>query len=58
MENLQNAVFCNADKRAKTLVASLTFKSFKTFNEASTAVERLKTSILMNRPIYLGFAIV
>lgn len=58
MENFQNVVFCNANKREKKLLASPTFKSFKTFNEDSTTVERFKTSILMNRPIYLGFAII
>lgn len=45
-----NIVLSNAEKTAKKLVSSPAFKSFKTFNEYLTAVEKLKTSILMNLP--------
>lgn len=38
-------------------MAAPTFKSFKQFNENLVAVERRKASILMNRPIYVGFSI-
>lgn len=60
MENLRktgNIALCNGEKRAQKLVALPTFKSFQTYDEDLNAVERLKTSILMNCPIYVGFAI-
>lgn len=57
LRKIRNTVFCSADKRAKTLVASLTFKSFKIFNENLSTVERLKNSMLMNRSIYVEVAI-
>ena len=39
------------------LIASPNFKSFKEFNHNLVAVERVKPSILMNRPIYVKFTI-
>lgn len=44
-------------KDKKKLVASPTFKSFKTNDGNLTAVERLKISAFMNQLIYVGFAI-
>lgn len=60
MENLRkrwNIVLCNDEKRSKKLGASPGFMSFKTFEEDLTAIEKMKTNILMNRPIFFGFAI-
>lgn len=60
IENLRKRrkiVLCNDEKRAKKLVPSPTFKSLKTYDEYLTTVERMKINILMNRPIYVGFAI-
>lgn len=59
-ENLRkrrNILLCNNEKRAKQLVGSPTLQSFKTYEEGLTAVERLKTSIFMNRTVYVRFAI-
>lgn len=50
----RNIVLCKNEKRAKSLP---TFKAFKTYDEELTAVESLKTSIFMNRPVNDGFKI-
>lgn len=52
-----NISLCNSEKRPKNLVASSTFKPFKTYVEDITAVERMKTNIFMNWPIYIKFAV-
>ena len=41
----------------KKLAAQPSFKSFKIFHENLVAVERKKVELVLNRPIYVGFAI-
>ena len=43
--------------RGEKIVASPNFITYKQFDENRVAVERKKASILMNRPIYVGFTI-
>ena len=60
LENLRkrrNIELTNCEKRSKKLVASPNFKTFKIFNEDLVAVERTKQTVLMNRPIYIGFCV-
>lgn len=47
----------NNEIRAKKLIASPTFKSFKTYDDDLTAVERMKTCNLIFRPMYVGFTL-
>ena len=39
------------------LAAQPSFKSFKIFHENLVAVEQKKVELVLNRPIYVGFAI-
>ncbi|XP_054720146.1 uncharacterized protein LOC129229795 [Uloborus diversus] len=60
MENMRNRAdvqLVHEDRWAKKLVAAPSFKSFKIFTEELVGVERVKTSILLNRPLYVGYTI-
>ena len=60
IENLRkrrNIELCNQEIRAEKLTACPSFTNFKIFSEDLVAVERVKMTILMNRPIYVGFSI-
>ncbi|KMQ83424.1 hypothetical protein RF55_20086 [Lasius niger] len=60
MENMRNRTnidLVHNEKRAKKLVAAPTFHSFKVINEDLVSVERKKSTLVLNRPIYVGFAI-
>ena len=60
MENLRNRVnveLVNSPKRLKKICANPSFNSFRIFNENLTAVHSLKTRLFLNRPIYVGFAV-
>ena len=60
IENLRkqrNIEFCNTTIRAEKIVASPLYTDYKIFNENLAAVERVKSTILMNRPVYVGFTI-
>lgn len=60
IENLRkrrNIELCQNERRAKRLTDSPAIKHFKIFNEDLVAVERVKQSVLMNRPTYVGFTI-
>ncbi|XP_035216330.1 uncharacterized protein LOC118189772, partial [Stegodyphus dumicola] len=55
MENIRNHVnvqLVNERKKAEKLVACPTFKRFEIFSENLVAVERLKNTLTLNRPIY------
>ena len=59
-ENLKkrtNIVLVNNEKTMKKLCAKPSFKSFKIFNEHLTAVHKSQSSILLNRPAYVGFVV-
>ena len=60
MENLRKRVdvrLVNTEEKLRKLVAKPNFKSRKIFNENLVSVHMSKTSLLMNKPIYLGMCI-
>ncbi|GFY67148.1 uncharacterized protein TNIN_416021 [Trichonephila inaurata madagascariensis] len=60
MENLRNRVkidLVNSEKRAKKLIASPAFHAYKIINNDLVSIQRKLTSLLLNRPIYVGFSI-
>ncbi|GBL82224.1 hypothetical protein AVEN_252410-1 [Araneus ventricosus] len=61
MENIRNRVdvqLVNDEKKAQKLVAALTFKRFKIFDNELVGVERwIKKCLTLDKPIYVGFVI-
>ena len=60
MENIRNRVnvkLVNAGDKFKKLVAKPNFLSRKIFNENLVSVHMKKTSLTMNKPVYLGMSI-
>ena len=60
MENVRNhqdVKLVHNPKQFKKLTAKLNFKSFKIFTEDLTAVHMAKQDILLNKPTYVGMAI-
>ena len=60
MENIRNRVnvkLVNTQERLKKLVAKPNFRSRKIFSENLVSVHMKKTSLLMNKPVYLGMCI-
>ena len=60
MENVRNrrtVELVTSEEKLKKLAAQPSFKQFKTFHENLVAVERAKVELTLNRPIYVGFAI-
>ena len=60
MENIRNRVnvkLVNTEERLKKLSAKPNFKSCKIFNENLISVHMKKTSLTMNKPVYLGMCI-
>ena len=60
MENVRkrkDVQLVNTEERARKLVASPAFESFKHFGGDLVAVQRLKKKNLLNRPLYVGFTI-
>ena len=60
MENLRNrrrVDLVTSEEKLKKLAAQPSFKQFKIFHENLVAVERAKVELTLNRPIYVGFAI-
>ena len=60
MENIRNRVdvkLVNTEEKFKKLVAKPNFKSRKIFNENLISVHMKKTSLIMNKPVYLGMCI-
>lgn len=59
-ENVRNRrnfhLVCSA-KTATKLVSKPTFKKFDIINEGLTLIEMAKTSVMLNKPIYVGFAV-
>ena len=45
------------EENLKKFAAQPSFKQFKIYNENLVAVERAKVELMLNRPIYVGFAI-
>ena len=60
MENIRNRVdikLVNNEEKARKLVAKPNFRHCKIFNENLVAVHMKKTSLTMNKPVYLGMSI-
>ena len=60
MENIRNRVdvkLGNTEEKLRKLVAKPNFKSCKIFNENLVSVHMKKTSLTMNKPVYLGMCI-
>ena len=60
MENIRNRVnvkLVNTEERLKKLSAKPNYKSCKIFNENLISVNMKKTSLTMNKPVYLGMCI-
>jgi hypothetical protein len=60
MENLRKRVdiqLIHHKKRLLKLSAKPGFKAFKIFNEDLASVELVKSKLILNRPIYVGFSI-
>ena len=60
IENIRNRVdvkLVNTEEKFKKLVAKPNFKSWKIFNENLISVHMKKTSLTMNKPVYLGMCI-
>ena len=60
MENIRNRVdvkLVNTEEKFKKLVVKPNFKSRKIFNENLISVHMKKTSLTMNKPVYLGMCI-
>ena len=60
MENIRNRVnvkLVNNEEKARKLISKPNFKSCKIFNENLISVHMKKTSLIMNKPVYLGACI-
>ena len=60
MENIRNRVdvkLVNNENKLRKLVAKPNFRSCKIFNENLVSVHMKKTSLTMNKPVYLGMCI-
>ena len=60
MENIRNRVnvkLVNTEEKFKKLVAKPNYKGRKIFNENLVSVHMKKTSLTMNKPVYLGMCI-
>ena len=60
MENIRNRVnikLINTEEQLKKLVAKPNYESRKIFNEKLVSVHMKKTSLTMNKPVYLGMCI-
>ena len=60
MENIRNRVdvkLVNTEEKARKLIAKPNFRSCKIFSENLISVHMKKTSLTMNKPVYLGMCI-
>ena len=60
MENIRNRVdvkLVNTEEKLKKLIAKPNFRSRKIFSENLVSVHMKKTSLTMNKPVYLGMCI-
>ena len=60
MENIRNRVnvkLVNTEERARKLISKPNFRSRKIFSENLISVHMKKTSLTMNKPVYLGMCI-
>src|SRR6218665_52451 len=52
-----NVHIVTSEQRAKRLIARPTLQSFKIINEDVAIVKLMKSSVLLNKPIYIGMYI-
>ena len=57
LRNRRTADLVASEEKLKKLAAQPSFKQFKIFHENLVTVERAKVELTLNRPIYVGFAI-
>ena len=60
VENLRNrreVVFATNEKQSKRLISKPNFKEFRIINSNLTLVNMAKTTILFNKPIFVGAAV-
>ena len=57
MENIRNRVNVNSEEKARKLIAKPNYNSCKIFSENLISVHMKKTSLVMNKPVYLGACI-
>jgi hypothetical protein len=60
MENVRNRIdfrLINDEKKRDKLVKKPTFESIKIYNEHLVGINMFKTKVVLNKPIYIGFAI-
>ena len=60
MENIRNRVnvkLVNSEEKARKLIAKPNYRSCKIFSENLISVHMKKTSLIMNKPVYLGACI-
>ena len=56
VRNHKNIKLVTSDKRRKWLVSEPNYHSHKNFSEYLMAIEMKKTSVKMNKPLYLGMS--
>ena len=59
MENLRlrRSIDLVTDESKKKLISQPTFRSLRVVNEELTAIGRIKASVCLNKPIYVGFCV-
>ena len=60
MENIRkhvNVELVTSSAKMEKLVAKPTFKSAKRFNPHLVAVDKIREKLLLNKPVYTGFAV-
>ena len=60
MENIRNRVnvkLVNSEEKARKLIAKPNYRSCKIFSENLISIHMKKTSLIMNKPVYLGACI-
>lgn len=60
MENLRNRVsikLANSEKQMRKYVSKPSFQRFRIFNEDLVRIENKVTDLLLNKPVYVGCAI-
>src|SRR6218665_662853 len=55
--NHLNIRIVTSELRAKKFIAFLTFQSFKIINREVAVIKMMKSSVLLNKPIYVGMSI-
>ena len=57
LRNRRTVKLETSEEKLKKLAAQPSFKKFKIFHENLVAVEQAKVDLMLNQPVYVGFAI-